>query len=140
MRYCTFDDIPFDILHPMKDWQIRAVRVKELVPYSNITIVEQIGHEPATATWELLFYTREDWFAFVSRFGNSAPGTLRLPIGLQSLKGAQETRDNPPVVYDILDNVSVEAIGQATMHIGGKVKVQVTFERQVDPITRLAVT
>ena len=139
MSYCKFDGIPFDILTPMEDWQIRAIRVKEMVPYSNIHITEHIGYAPATATWTLMFHTRNDWFEFVARVGSDTPGTLTIPYGLQSLKGTQITRDNPPRVYDVLDNVSIDNVGQSTMYRGGRVKVLVTFERLVDPITRLAV-
>ena len=139
MNYCSFDGIEFHILAPMTDWRIESVRVKELVPYSNITVSERIGHSPATASWDLLFYCMDDWEAFVSRFGEGSPGVLRIPVGLQTLKGTQETRNNPPCVYDVLDNVSIDAIDTARRHIGGKVKVLVTFERMVDPVTRLAV-
>ena len=139
MNYCTFDGIQFHIIHPMTDWRIVAHRIKEHVPYSNITVVENIGHAPATASWDLLFYSQADWHAFVSRFGARAPGTLRIPVGLQTLKGTQETRNNPPCVYDVLDNVVIDSVQAARMYMGGKVKVSVTFERMVDPVTRLAV-
>lgn len=138
---CSFDDIEFDILGggAIEDWSIQALRQKEQVPYSNITIVEHIGHAPARVTWDLLFRTRDDWFAFVARFGNPAPGTLMLPTGLQSLKGTVVTRGNPPVWMDVLDHVSIDEIGKSTMYRGGKVRASVSFERQVDPITREAV-
>lgn len=138
---CSFDDIPFDILGgAIDDWTIQAVRSKEQVPYSNITIVEHIGHAPARVTWDLLFSRRDDWFAFVSRFGDPATGTLMLPTGLQSLKGDVVTRGNPAVWMDVLDAVAIDDIGKATLYRGGKVRASVTFERQINPITREAVS
>lgn len=139
MRHCDFDGIPFDILAPMTDWRIEAIRHKEQVPYSNITITERIGHAPATATWTLAFSAREHWYDFVARFGAGTPGTLTLPRDLQSLKGTEITRENPPRWFTVLDQVMIDAIGEATMYRGGQVRVNVTFERMVDPVTRLAV-
>ena len=140
ITHCTFDDIPFDISGPVSaDWTIRAERRKEHVPYSNITIVEHIGHAPARVTWDLLFPSRDDWFAFVARAATPAPGTLVMPANLQSLKGTQGFIGEPPMVMDILDNVYVDEIGTNTMYRDGRVKASVTFERQVDPVTRLAV-
>lgn len=140
MIRCSFDGIEFDILGITgTDWDIPAARHKEHVPYSNITIVEHTGHGLARVTWDLLFHRRDDYFAFLARYGQATPGTLMVPAGLQSLKGTVVTRGNPPVWMDVLDNVAIDEIGRRTLYRSGKAKVEVTFERAVDPISRTAV-
>ena len=137
----TFDDIPFGVetgrAASYTDWQIETRDRSEMVPYSNILITEHIGYAPAQVTWRLHFYRRDDYFAFLAKL--RTVGTLKVHVGLQSLKGTQVTLGNPPRVYELLDNVKIAEIRNQTLFIDGGAECDVTFERMVDPITREAV-
>lgn len=139
----NFDDIPFRVMADSSsgvytDWTIDPIEVSELVPYSSIWITEHIGYQPATVTWRIEFDDRETYFAFLAKL--RAVGTLTVLAGFQSLKGTQETLGNPPRVYEVLDQVKVLRIANQSLEIDGTSSCSVTFERLVDPITRLAVT
>lgn len=138
----NFDDIPFRVMADSSsgvytDWTIEPIEVSELVPYSSIWITEHIGYQPATATWRIEFGDRETYFAFLAKL--RAVGTLTVLAGFQSLKGTQETLGNPPRVYEVLDNVKIARIANQMIEVDGTASCTVTFERMVDPITRLAV-
>lgn len=142
MILTNFDDIHFHIEADARsgvysDWSIEPIETQELVPYSSIWITEHIGYEPATVTWRLEFDTRDEYFAFLAKLRTI--GTLTVLAGFQSLKGTQETLGNPPRVYEVLDNVKVARISNQALTVDGTTLCTVTFERLVDPVTRLAV-
>lgn len=142
MSFCTFDDIPFHVMADStsgvySDWTIEPIEVQEMVPYSSIWITEHIGYQPAQVTWKLELDDRDTYFAFLAKL--RTVGTLTVLAGFQSLKGTEETRGNPPRVYDVLDQVKLTRIRNQAIHVDGSVSCSVTFERLVDPITRLAV-
>lgn len=142
MILTNYDGIPFRILRDGRsvtytDWRIVSAAKKEHVPYSNITITERMGHAPAVVTWRLRFHRKDDYFAFLAKLGTV--GTLTVMAGFQSLKGTQVTLGNPPRWYEVLDQVSVEDIRNQEIALDGSVELDCTFERQIDPLTRLAV-
>lgn len=137
----NFDDIPFRVMADSSsgvytDWTIEPIEAMELVPYSSIWITEHIGYQPATVSWRIEFDDRETYFAFLAKL--RTVGTLTVLAGFQSLKGTQRTLGNPAQVYDVLDQVKVSRIANQSLEIGGTASCTVTFERMVDPITRLA--
>lgn len=142
MILTNFDDIHFRIEADARsgvysDWNITPIEVSEMVPYSSIWITEHIGYQPATVTWRLEFDDRETYFAFLAKL--RAVGTLTILAGFQSLKGTQVTLGNPPRVYEVLDQVKLVRIADQSLEVGGTSSCSATFERNVDPITRLAV-
>ena len=139
----TFDGVPFDLLidrtaRAAVDWIVTPDIVRERVPYSNITVTEHTGFGPARIAWEAMLDTREDYYALVARIGTT--GTLVLPAGIQSLRGTETTLGNPPQVYDVLDGVELAELGDPVLYLSGSVRATLTFQRPVDPVTRLAVT
>ena len=142
MSYETFDDIPFSVeadsrsgVYP--DWEINPIEVQEVVPFSSILVTELIGYQPARTTWRIMFDRTEHYYAFLAKL--RVVGTLSVMAGFQSLKGTQETRNNPPQVYEVLDQVRVARIFAQALPVDGRPECSVTFERMVDPVTRLAV-
>ena len=120
-----------------RDWTIDPVENAELVPYSSIWVEEHIGYARAVVTWTLAFATREDYFAFLGQLRQV--GDLVVLAGYQSLKGTQTQKGNPARVYDVLDEVKLARVDNARFFPGGDVEVEATFQRTVDPATRLAV-
>ena len=142
MILTNFDDIPFAIEADPRsgvytDWSIQAIETSEMVPYSSIWVTEIIGYEPARVMSNLDFERREDYFAFLGKL--QSVGTLMVLHGYQSLLGTEVTLGNPPRVYDVLDNVKVSRIANQSIEVDGHVTCSVTFERLVDPVTRMAV-
>lgn len=138
-----FDEIPFSVEADSSsgvytDWTIEPIEVQEIVPYSSIWITEHIGYQPAQVSWRLVFDDRETYFAFLAKL--RTVGTLTVLAGFQSLKGTEVTRGNPPRVYEVLDQVKLARISNQSLEIGGETSCTATFERMVDPVTRLAVT
>lgn len=142
MIMTNFDKIYFRIeADPLSgvytDWRIEPIEVSELVPYSSIWITEHVGYEPARVTWQLNFDDREAYFAFLAKL--RTVGTLTVLAGFQSLKGEQKTLGNPARLYELLDQVKLVGIADQALEVDGSASCRATFERLVDPITRLAV-
>ncbi len=140
--FTGFDDIRFDIQADTQsgvytDWGgIEPIYAEQQVPFSNQVVRELIGFSPAIVTWRLQFACRHQYYALLARLGTT--GTLTVLADYQSLKGTQITRGNPATVYEQLDQVLLRALPVRELHPDGYTEVEATWQRSVDPVTRLA--
>lgn len=142
--FTGFDGIRFEILADRdsgvyRDWGgMEPIYAEEQIPYSNLVTRELMGFTPALVTWRLQIPCQESYNALLARLGTV--GTLTVLAGYQSLKGEQTTLGNPPMVYELLDNVLLRAMPTREHHPDGFREVEATFQRAFDPASRLAVT
>ncbi len=137
-----FDDVPFRIMRggqagEYRDWIIKPVVQITHIPGTNRTYTEHLGYEPARATWTLRFCCVEGFNALLARY--MTVGTLTVLHGYQSLRGSAEPQHILGRDYEMLDNVFLLDIGDTPHFVGGAVEAEATFQRAVDPVTRLAV-
>lgn len=136
-----FDDVRFRIQRDpgsggeYPDWIIRPIVRETTVPGTNRTYIERLGFEPARVTWLLHFDCAHHFYALLEKYMTF--GTLTVLHGFQSLKGAESFSHG--VKYEHLDNVLLRDIDESPHFVGGYVESRVTFQRAVDPATRLAV-
>jgi hypothetical protein len=120
-----------------RDWTIKPVLVQTHIPGTNETVVEHLGFHPAVVAWTLRFASTAEYEQLLEL--SMRMGTLRVLAGLQSLKGSAVTDHLLGRDYELLDEVLLLDIDDTPHLIGGQVTARVTFQRAVDPVTRLAV-
>lgn len=135
-----FDGVLFDIAADprsgvYRDWIIRPVVRETHIPGTNRTYIERLGYEPARVTWTLRFWHPNDYYDLLEKY--LMTGTLTVLAGYQSLKGTDYHHLGHD--YTELDNVVLREIGDSPHFVDGVVETEVTFQRAVDPVTRLAV-
>ncbi len=138
--FTGFDDVRFRLLvdqqtGELADWAFAPIIVSKHVPNSNNTVNQIMGTPAAKVTWQLWFDCHHHFEALLGRQGTL--GTLRILTGLQSLLGTQESYLDR--VYDLLDQTMLLSLASTVRYRDGHIESQATFQRAVDPVTRLAV-